>query len=70
MARKSYYTGTDIPVTIVGSIGDIFLSAWIAMLLLGAAHSSDARIPNLSYWVTFALAYAVRIVMPAQKESR
>lgn len=39
-----------------------FLDAWFVMLLLGAAHSADARVPAFGYWVTFALTYAVHMV--------
>jgi len=29
-----------------------FLSAWVSMLFLGAAHSHDARVPDLGYFAT------------------
>jgi hypothetical protein len=36
--------------------------AWAVMLLLGAAHSHDARIPAFGFAATFFLSWAISIV--------
>lgn len=56
--KKPYSTTERIAV----AVGGAFLDSWFVMLLLGAAHSSDSRVPALSYWVTFAVCYAISCV--------
>lgn len=42
---------------ITSSLVSPFVDAWIATLLLGGAHSMDARVPALGYLTTLALVY-------------
>jgi hypothetical protein len=39
----------------------VFGLPWVVMLLLGAAHSQDARIPAFGYWATFWLTMAIEV---------
>jgi hypothetical protein len=52
---------TDFISSVIASTLNAFIQAWWAMLLLGAAHSGDHRIPALGYWVTFALVIAIHV---------
>jgi len=40
----------------------LFIS-WITMLLLGAAHSYDERVPDLNFAATYLLVIATRLVV-------
>lgn len=62
----TYYQGTTVSANFFTKVGDLFISAWFFMLLLSAAHSGDARVPAFSYWVSFALVFAIWMAMPAQ----
>lgn len=44
------------------STGEIFGGSGIAILLLGAAHSTDSRVPAFGYWTVFFLVWAIRWV--------
>jgi hypothetical protein len=37
--------------------------AWLGMIVLGAAHSGDARVPDFGFWTTF-LVICVVLVLP------
>lgn len=41
------------------------LFAWWAMVLLGIAHGFDGRIPDLGYWTTFFVIWALGVVLSA-----
>lgn len=47
-----------------------FLYAWIVMLFLGAAHSTDGRVPAFGYWTTLCLVIAAGIVVSGAKHCK
>lgn len=44
----------------------IFLTSWLAMLGIGAAHAHDARVPALGYLTVFWLVFALAIVIAGE----
>ena len=57
--KKPYTVAEKFATAIVSP----FVDAWVAMLLLGSAHSMDARVPALGYLTTLALVYSLICVV-------
>ena len=68
--KNRYYAGTDLKVTPLTMVIGSFISAWTFMLIIGAAHSGDARIPTFSFWVSFALVWCVWMIVPSQTHTQ
>lgn len=67
--RRSSVTVGDVAAAVMLAILSAFGTAWLAMVFLGAAHSSDSRVPAFGFGAVFWLALAFTTAVSAGVQS-